>query len=83
MTPDGLPTPEKRQAMALARVSFGLFYFCAVVTLLCVGLVVFAGAPRSALLLACGAAVLNGLVYQRVSRRAESVDQDPDPRTES
>lgn len=82
MTTDGLPAAEKRQAMALARVSFGLFCFSFAATLLCAGFVVFAGAPRFALMLSSGAAVLNGLGYLQVSRLAESVDQDGDPRTE-
>ena len=76
MTPDDLPTQEKQRAVGMVRTSFGLLCACVAMTLLCAGLVVFVGAPRSALMLISGVTALNGLMHLRVMRLADAIDQE-------
>ena len=69
---------ERQKAPALTRLSFGLFCWCVVMTLVIAGLVVFAGLSRIFLLPFAGVAVLNGFLYLQLLRRDEEV-QDGGP----
>ena len=60
MTPAHPPTAEEREAQT--RRAFGLFCAAFAMTLVCAGLVAFAGAPRFMLLLVGGLTIVGGVL---------------------
>ena len=60
----------------MTRLSFVLFCLCVAMTLVCAGLVVFAGLPQVFLLPFVGVTVLNGLLYLQLLRLVEGASEE-------
>ena len=67
---------ERQGATVMARLSFCLFCGCVAMTLVCAGLVVFAGLHRIFLLPFACVTVLNGLLHLQMLRLVEGISAE-------